>query len=225
MTAKIDQLETQEDVQLALADVEFIRSMIEDRENSIPDQTELAMTALVAGASLTLLVFERVFFPHITDNLLASAQNPELRQMILINSGITLAVLAAGVYGLAWRRARELCSTAERTLGRRFEFLKFDSFVPDLLLKAFSLSAMVIANQPQYVSALLMAFIADYAWQGRFFRASRHARIATGLVLYITALGMMITQTAWVAVPLAAFSGLSLSSLAFIVIARKRRHE
>ncbi len=223
MSADITKNTERQDAKLALSDVEFIRNVIETGDHRKPDRTELSMTALVFGASLALLACEQ-FFPTVSEDILESGRNPEMRKMILLNSGLVLALLGIGVYGLAWLRARELQSTMSRTLGRSFEFLKAETFIPDLLLKGFVLVTVLLTSHTEYVATLLVAFIADYVFQGRFFRMSRLVRLACGAAIYAVAAQMLVTGSHAATIPLALFTATTLASLVSVIVRRKSRH-
>lgn len=214
----------QEKVKMALSDVEFLRSFIEGRQERTPDRTELAMTALIAGASLLLLLSERFVFTSLSTDLLSMAQNPDLRNTILIQSSLILGVLGLGVYGLAWLRARETESSMGRILGRQFKFLKLESFLPDLFLKSYIVSLVFLANQPQLLGVLLMAFTADYVLQGRFFYMKMPIKVLIGSSIYIAAIAMLMNASTSLTLPLLVFSSVSMCSLISIALARRNNH-
>ena len=215
-----------QDIELALADIEFMRQVIEKRGNITPDRTEIAITSLAAMAALVLLICEQIVFPGvISDDLLAMGKNTELRNVLLLEAGGTLIVLLAGSYGLAWARAKELQSSLNRILNRTFDFLKFESFVPDLALKAFILIAIILSRQTLFLSAVFIAFIGDYVLQDRFFRLiNRPIKVLAGIAIYVCAASALLNSWTSISIPLGIFVCVSLVSVSSILFARMNKN-
>ena len=213
----------EQNAELAISDIEFIRTILDNDQRHVPDRTELAIHLLVAGVSIVFLLALLFVFPDISQDLILSQTNGELRFQILVQSGLILAVVGAGVYALAYLRAKELQSTLQRTLNRHFDFLKLETFLPDLALKAFVLVVEIVAKQPQLLAPTLVAFTADYALQGRFFRLPRTVRIATGVVLYILAVTMITQSITNVLYAIGAFAFVSCASLATVALKQRAK--
>ncbi len=213
----------QNDLNLALSDIEFFRELIEGKHQDIPDRAELAMTSLVTGTSLILLLSERFVFTHLSDEMISLGQNSNLRSTLLIQAILILGILGLGVYGLAWLRARNLQSSIGRIINRKIKFLRLEYFFPDLLLKVFIFSLVILSGQLQFVAALLVAFSADYAMQGKFFRFQYAVRLILGIALYLVAAEMILTDAHALFIPLVIFTAMSLFSFLSILIERTSR--
>ena len=220
MKNKKSETTNEKKINVALGDIEFIRGVLEEKTRTPADRTEMAMTALIAGTSLLLLIAERLAFSNLSDELINIGQNSTLRTTILLQAGIILALLASGIYGMAWIRARELQAGLRRTLKRSFSLLEFEIFVPDFFLKLFVFVLLFMTGQLQYLASLLVAFTADYVFQGKFFRFSKLSRYSLGAALYLVAGEMLLGQIHALFIPLAIFSSIYIFSFISIFVTK-----
>lgn len=204
----------------ALQDIQYVRSIIERFEHTKerPSSTLNARIQLIlqSGAlagSLTVVISE-IFDNHLPTRLLLEAGSDRLFQLVsLFCMTIVIALLIGGLYMVLWYGARQEKESLAEYIARNFRRFARLSFASDLLVKYITIAILVIAPAPQWIAALLLVFIADYLFQGRFFLYSVRISLVFGIVCAFAAAAHVALSIHSILPATILFSILSLGSL------------
>jgi hypothetical protein len=183
------------EINYALSDIELIRQIVDgDKKNRSKSElrTEAAILLVLLAVNICFLAFEYTFTPSLSDSFMSLKGSREIQVEGIAELFVALLIVAAGLYYLAFRRAKELESSLGRTLKRSLTSLQLQSILPDLSLKFTLLCIVILGDYPELIGSMLVAFVADWILQGRFFRLAIVVRTVAGLGAIVCAIGMAV---------------------------------
>lgn len=213
------------DVQKALADIALIRRSLDQSEQDPLDsrlvgvtlEAHLVLQAVAFVSALLLVVLETLSGNAITHTLMTGSQIDEFRRFGIGLMGFILMGLLVTLYFVLWRAALHNGENISAYIARNFRYVKNLSLISDLLMKFIALALLLLANKPEWVAPVLLAFTGDYLLQGRFFTFPTKTAVALGVACVAAGLMQFFSQNASLLIPLAAFAliaGLSTARLA-----------
>lgn len=213
------------DVQKALADIALIRRSLDQSEEDQLDsrlvgvtlEANLVLQALAFISALLLVALE-IFSGHaITHTLMIGGQIDEFRRFGIGIMAFILTGLLVALYFVLWRAALHSGESVSAYITRNFRYVRNLSLVSDLLMKFITLALLLLADRPEWVASVLLAFTGDYLLQGRFFTLPTRTSVVLGLACVAGAIAQFASQNPSLLIPLAAFAlvaGLSAARLA-----------
>lgn len=210
-----EKLEKQESVQsTAQNDLAYIQRLLQRIENQ---QSSVPMNKLAADANIffqvlclilaiVFIVIEITNQNQITNNMLQANQDSELG---LLGMKTVLFILGSALglfYYLGWRASSHANKDYSQYLEHNFKVLKNMSLASDLSLKFALLFLIVISGQAQFVSVVLVLFMADYLMQSRFFHLPNKLSAILGLICFALSGVLYSAQDASLVYPLVVFS-------------------
>lgn len=213
------------DVQKALADIALIRRTLDQSEQDQLDsrlvgitlEANLLLQAMAFASALLLILLEIMSGNAITHTLMTGGQLDEFRRFGIGMMGFILVGLLVALYFVLWRAALHSGENVSAYITRNFRYVKNLSLISDLLMKFITLALLLLANRPEWVAPVLLAFTGDYLLQGRFFTFPTRTSVVLGLACVAGALAQFFSQSPSLLIPLAAFAlvaGLSTARLA-----------
>lgn len=213
------------DVQKALADIALIRRTLDQSEQAALDSRLVGVTLeanlvlqTLAFISVLLLVALEILSGHaITHTLMIGGQIDEFRRFGIGIMAFILIGLLVALYFVLWRAALHSGESVSAYITRNFRYVRNLSLVSDLLMKFITLAMLLLADRPEWVAPVLLAFTGDYLLQGRFFTFPTRASVVLGLACVAGAIAQFASQNPSLLIPLAAFAliaGLSAARLA-----------
>lgn len=116
-----------------------------------------------------------------TKTLMISNQPEAIKLYGIGFMGALLIGLLIPLYFVIWRAAKHNNEDVISYTARNFKYLKNLSFFSDLLMKFFGIALIVLADKPEWIAPLLIAYIGDYLLQQRFFTLPFKASAVLGL--------------------------------------------
>lgn len=213
------------DVQKALGDIALIRRTLDQSEQDQLDSRLVGVTLeanlllqTLAFASALLLVLLEVMSGHsITHTLMTGNQVDEFRRFGIGIMGFILVGLLITLYFVLWRAAIHNGENIGAYITRNFRYVRNLSLISDLLIKFMTLALLLLANKPEWVAPVLLAFTGDYLLQGRFFTFPTKASVVLGVACIAGGLAQFFSHSPSLLIPLAVFAlvaGLSTVRLA-----------
>jgi len=213
------------DVQRALGDIALIRRTLDQTEQDQLDSRLVGVTLeanlvlqAVAFASAVLLVLLEVMSGHsITHTLTTGSQIDEFRRFGIGIMGFILVGLLITLYFVLWRAAIHNGENIGAYITRNFRYVRNLSLISDLLMKFITLALLLLANRPEWVAPVLLAFTGDYLLQGRFFTFPTKVSVMLGVACIAGGLAQFFSGSPSLLFPLAVFTlvaGLSTVRLA-----------
>lgn len=198
----------------ALSDLREVRRAVDrvghqERFPTAPSlKTHLTIHIICLFLACVFLALDTLCTPRLTDFLFATHHFEILRYISVFSILVTLFGLSATVYLLVWRAARRANEELSSFIGRNFRYLTVASFFSDLFIKFSAVSLVILAQRPDWVSAVLIACTGDYLIQGRGFILS----VRTGMALGLSYLFAAVIVLIW-------FEGALASAFAALIIA------
>jgi len=213
------------DVQKALADIALIRRSLDQSEQDPLDsrlvgvtlEANLVLQALAFISALLLVALEIFSGNAITHTLMIGGQFDEFRRFGIGIMAFILVGLLVALYFVLWRAALHSGESVSAYITRNFRYVKNLSLVSDLLMKFITLALLLLADRPEWVAPVLLAFTGDYLLQGRFFTFPTRTSVVFGLACVAAAIAQFAGQNPSLLIPLGAFAliaGLSTARLA-----------
>lgn len=213
------------DVQKALADIALIRRTLDQSEQDPLDarlvgvtlEANLVLQAVAFVSALLLVALEILSGNTITHTLMTGGQIDEFRRFGIGMMGFILVGLLVALYFVLWRAALYNGENVSAYIARNFRYVKNLSLISDLLMKFITLALLLLANKPEWVAPVLLAFTGDYLLQGRFFTFPTKTAVVLGVACVAAGLAQFFSQNPSLLIPLAAFAliaGLSTARLA-----------
>lgn len=213
------------DIQKALGDIALIRRTLDQSEQDQLDsrlvgvtlEANLVLQALAFVSALLLVLLEILSGNAITHTLMVGGQFDEFRRFGIGIMAFILVGLLVALYFVLWRAALHSGESVSVYITRNFRYVKNLSLISDLLMKFITLALLLLANRPEWVAPVLLAFTGDYLLQGRFFTFPTRTSVVLGLVCVAGALVQFVSQNSSLLIPLGAFAlvaGLSTARLA-----------
>jgi phage shock protein PspC (stress-responsive transcriptional regulator) len=213
------------DVQKALADIALIRRTLDQSELDQLDsrlvgvtlEANLVLQAVAFASALLLILLEILSDNVITHTLMIGGQIDEFRRFGIGMIAFILVGLLVALYFVLWRAALHSGETVSAYITRNFRYVKNLSLTSDLLMKFITLALLLLANRPEWVAPVLLAFTGDYLLQGRFFTFPTRTSVMLGLAGVAGGLAQFLSHSPSLLIPLAAFAlvaGLSTARLA-----------
>lgn len=213
------------DVQKALADVALIRRSLDQSEQDPLDsrlvgvtlEANLVLQSLAFTSALLLVMLEILSGNAITHTLMIGGQYDEFRRFGIGIMAFILVGLLVALYFVLWRAALHSGEAVSAYITRNFRYVKNLSLISDLLMKFITLALLLLANRPEWVAPVLLAFTGDYLLQGRFFTLRTRISVMAGLACVAGALAQFFSQSPSLLIPLGVFAlvaGLSTARLA-----------
>lgn len=213
------------DVQKALADIALIRRTLDQSEQDPLDarlvgvtlEANLVLQAVAFVSALLLVALEILSGNAITHTLMTGGQIDEFRRFGIGMMGFILVGLLVTLYFVLWRAALHNGENVSAYIARNFRYVKNLSLISDLLMKFITLALLLLANKPEWVAPVLLAFTGDYLLQGRFFTFPTKTAVVLGVACVVAGLAQFFSQNPSLLIPLAAFAliaGLSTARLA-----------
>jgi len=213
------------DVQKALADIALIRRTLDQSEQDQLDsrlvgvtlEANLLLQAVAFVGVLALCLFEVLSGNSITQTLMMGSQIDEIRRFGIGIMGFILVGLLITLYFVLWRAAIHNGENIGAYITRNFRYVKNLSLISDLLMKFITLAILLLANRPEWVAPVLLAFTGDYLLQGRFFTFTTKTSVVLGVACISGGLAQFVSQVPSLLIPLAVFTlvaGLSTVRLA-----------
>lgn len=213
------------DIQKALADIALIRRTLDHSEQDQLDsrlvgitlEANLVLQALAFVSALLLVALEILSGQTITHTLVIGNQVDEFRRFGIGIMAFILVGLLVALYFVLWRAALHSGESVSAYITRNFRYVKNLSLISDLMMKFITLALLLLANRPEWVAPVLLAFTGDYLLQGRFFTFPTRTSVVLGLACVTGALAQFFSQSPSLLIPLGAFAlvaGLSTARLA-----------
>jgi hypothetical protein len=213
------------DVQKALADIALIRRTLDQSEQDQLDsrlvgvtlEANLLLQAVAFVAVFALFLLEAVFRNPITPNIITGSQVDEFRRFGIGIMGFILVGLLITLYFVLWRAAIHNGENIGAYINRNFRYVRNLSLISDLLMKFITLAILFLANRPEWVAPVLLAFTGDYLLQGRFFTFPTKTSVVLGVACIAGGLAQFFSHSPSLLIPLAVFAviaGLSTVRLA-----------
>lgn len=221
------------DIQKALADIALIRRTLDQSEQDRMDgrlvgvtlEANLVLQAVAFASALLLLVLEIASGQTITHTLMVGGQLDEFRRFGIGMMGFILLGLLVTLYFVLWRAAVHDGEDVGDYISRNFRYVKHLSLISDLLMKFFAIALVLLANRPEWVAPLLLAFTGDYLLQGRFFTFPMRISVVLGLLCVAGGLVQFFTHNAALAIPLAVFALVAgFSTVRLVLRQRQQSH-
>lgn len=213
------------DVQKALADIALIRRTLDQSEQDQLDsrlvgitlEANLVLQVMAFVSALLLILLEILSGNAMTHTLMVGGQLDEFRRFGIGMMAFILVGLLVALYFVLWRAALHSGENISAYITRNFRYVKNLSLISDLLMKFITLALLLLANRPEWVAPVLLAFTGDYLLQGRFFTFPTRISVGLGLACVAGGLAQFFSQSPSLLTPLAAFAlvaGLSTARLA-----------
>lgn len=213
------------DIQKALADVALIRRTLDHSEQDALDsrlvgvtlEANLVLQAMAFASALLLILLEVTSGHAITHTLMVGGQLDEFRRFGIGMMAFILTGLLVALYFVLWRAALHSGESVSAYITRNFRYVKNLSLISDLLMKFITVALLLLANRPEWVAPVLLAFTGDYLLQGRFFTFPTRVSVVLGLACVASGLAQFFSQSPSLLIPLATFAlvaGLSTARLA-----------
>jgi hypothetical protein len=213
------------DVQKALADIALIRRTLDQSEQDQLDsrlvgvtlEANLVLQAVAFVSALLLIVLEITSGNTLTNTLMVAGQFDEFRRFGIGMMAFILVSLLVALYFVLWRAALHNGENVSAYITRNFRYVKNLSLISDLLMKFITIALLLLANRPEWVAPVLLAFTGDYLLQGRFFTFRTRISVVLGLACVAGGLAQFFGQSPSLLIPLAVFAlvaGLSAARLA-----------
>lgn len=213
------------DVQKALGDIALIRRTLDHSEQDPLDsrlvgvtlEANLVLQALAFISALLLVALEILSGHAITHTLMIGGQIDEFRRFGIGIMAFILVGLLVALYFVLWRAALHSGESVSAYITRNFRYVRNLSLVSDLLMKFITLALLLLADRPEWVAPVLLAFTGDYLLQGRLFTFPTRTSVVLGLACVAGALAQFFSQSPSLLIPLGAFAlvaGLSTARLA-----------
>lgn len=213
------------DIQKALADIALIRRTLDQSDQDSLDarlvgvtlEANLVLQAVAFVSALLLLALEILSGNAITHTLMTGGQLDQFRRFGIGMMGFILLGLLVTLYFVLWRAALHNGENVSAYIARNFRYVKNLSLISDLMIKFITLALLLLANKPEWVAPVLLAFTGDYLLQGRFFTFPTKTAVILGVACVAASLAQFFSQNPSLLVPLAAFAliaGLSAARLA-----------
>lgn len=213
------------DVQKALADIALIRRTLDQSDQDQLDsrlvgvtlEANLVLQAVALVSALLLILLEIVTGNAMTQTLMVGGQLDEFRRFGIGMMAFILVGLLVALYFVLWRAALHSGESVSAYITRNFRYVKNLSLISDLLMKFITLALLLLANRPEWVAPVLLAFIGDYLLQGRFFTFPTRISVVLGLACVAGGLAQFFSHSPALLIPLAVFAliaGLSTARLA-----------
>jgi len=213
------------DIQKALADVALIRRTLDQSEQDPLDarlvgvtlEANLVLQAMAFVSALLLILLEILSGNTLTHTLMIGGQFDEFRRFGIGIMAFILTGLLVALYFVLWRAALHSGESVSAYITRNFRYVKNLSLISDLLMKFITVALLLLANRPEWVAPVLLAFTGDYLLQGRFFTFPTRISVVLGLACVAGGLAQFFSQSPSLLIPLAAFAlvaGLSTTRLA-----------
>lgn len=217
--------DTNFDVQKALADVALIRRALDQTGQDQMDsrlvgvtlEANLLLQAMAFVSVLALCLLEIFSDSTITYTLMTGGQVDEFRQFGIGMMGFILVGLLITLYFVLWRAALHNGENIGAYITRNFRYVRNLSLISDLLMKFVTLALLLLANKPEWVAPLLLAFTGDYLLQGRFFTFPTKVSVMLGIACLVAALVQFLSNSPALLYPFAVFTliaGISTARLA-----------
>lgn len=213
------------DIQKALADVALIRRTLDHSEQDPLDsrlvgvtlEANLLLQAMAFVSALLLILLEVTSGHAITHTLMVGGQLDEFRRFGIGMMAFILTGLLVALYFVLWRAALHSGESVSAYITRNFRYVRNLSLISDLLMKFITIALLLLANRPEWVAPVLLAFTGDYLLQGRLFTFPTRVSVVLGLACVAGGLAQFFSQNPSLLIPLAVFAfvaGLSTARLA-----------
>ena len=197
MADKSNNLNAQSD----LAYVQRLLQRIENQESSVPmnkfaADANIFFQGICLVLALIFLAIELTTNSQITNNMLQANQDSELGVLGMKTVLFILGSAMALFYYISWRASKNADRDYTSYLEHNFKNLKNLSLVSDLSVKFAVLFLIVIGGEAQYVSLILVLFMADYLIQSRFFHLPAKLSMILGLMCFGLAATLFVMKDA-----------------------------
>lgn len=202
----------------AVEDIQLIKSMVhESGEMKDPALKRKVNLLNVQLHRTALLVSILVLIPEmagglVTNAIMASANMPNLRTYGLVNILYVLILLCTFIY-LEVHSFVSKNSESKAYVKNYFSYLANYRFATDLLIKFLPVVFILAIGRPEYLSSLFVLYIAEYLFQGRFFKVSRNKSILLGVTCLLIAISMAVGGCAEILIPALLFFSITVLSL------------
>lgn len=207
-------------VQQAVRDLALIKRAIERAEGEEQPvqahRSALNAKLLVHGIALFfalgLAMVELVSDHTLTRSTLILSRVWEQAVLGVVEVGAALVVFVMCLYFIVWRSSLHSKQEFSQYVAKNFRYLRSLSLVADLLVKFIVFSLVILAPRPEWITPLLVVFIADYLIQGRFFHFPVKVSLALGLLCLLIAVFMYfypVVMLFWALTVFVAVGGLS----------------
>ena len=215
-------------LQQAIADVSMIRKAIERTGTQPQKARQAAINAnMMLHSSSLILVLAFIVAELLTDNsttriLLYAPYLREIRTMGLLAVGATLPLLLLCLYFIVWRSSVHGEQGFSSFVTANFRYLRSLSLIADLVVKFVVLALLLYGGHPEWVSAILALFTADYLFQGRFFSFPIKISLTLGIVSLLVAGALLATDTPLLIWPFVLFGALNILSLGSLIWSKRK---
>ncbi len=215
-------------IQNAIHDLAVIKkAMLRTSAGNGPNHAKAVSThklILIASFLFTLVFigFELATQQTITDFMMSSQNNPDIKIMGLMQVALLLPTVLLCLYFILWRAARKVDEPLTEFLAKHFKFLYSLGFVSDLAIKFVCLSLIVMSLHPEWVAPLLSLFIADFLIQGRLFNIGFRTALVLSLVCLTISALQFFNGSFSLLTPLILFGFVTLTSLVDFSLTQKR---
>jgi len=219
------------EVQKALSDLALIRKILNEKERNENIDTKLSgitlsANLLIQGVALTMVLFllgyELVSGSFMTNIMIIEGNTPDLRTYGIGFMGFFLVGLLIPLYFILWRAAKHNGEEMNSYLVRNFKYVKNLGLVSDLLMKFITLSIVMLAGKPEWVSPLLAVFTGDYLIQNRFFTLPTKTSSVIGILCIVVGFYMFFANHISLMIPLAMFAVVTSISLSRLLMRYKQ---
>lgn len=202
----------------AVEDIQLIKSMVHEsgemRDPALRCKVNLLNVQLHRIALLGSII---VLIPEmagglVTRAIMASANIPDLKTYGLFNILYVLILICTFIY-VEVHSFVSKNSESKVYVKSYFSYLANYRFATDLLIKFIPVVFILAIGRPEYLSSLFVLYIAEYLFQGRFFRLSRNKSILLGATCLLIAISMAVEGCAEILIPALLFFSITLLSL------------
>lgn len=192
-------------IRSALKDVAELRRLtsqvsgLTEPLSSIGLRAHLLVHVICLVLALSLFALE-IWFPALSHTVLQGMYQGWRWRFITVGCAAGfLVLLLICLYFITWRSARLSEEEPTAWLERNLLYTHHTAFLSDLFLKFVMISMVIFMNRPDWVSALLIMFTADYLLQRRFFVIPRPWSYVLGVLcmcwgvyVYLIAQGLLV---------------------------------
>ncbi len=178
------------EVRKAIDDISLIKRILNQADEA-PSKAaiKLRMWTYVFStlATLCILVQEFLSGQANRDAFLYSSLNSAFMMQGLCTVAIMLLLFCLALVFLVLISAKDEQSNYQDFIKKNFTYLKGIGFFSDLLIKFIIFAMLIIAAKGDWVGGLFLIFLADYCFQGRFFKMPFKLELIFGVISLLLA--------------------------------------
>lgn len=176
--------------------------------------------ALLSALGLVWMELQSTY-PTISESFEATKLHRSMQMQEIGFIAYILLVLCIGLFFILWRASKHAGTSFETFIQKNFNFMRNIDLLSDLLIKFCFISVLFLSDKTEWISALLVLFIADFLIQGKVFRFSLKFSYTLGIILLTTAFYQFHAGLHNIKIALGLFVAVTALSLAQIIYNHK----